>query len=87
MTTIVIFAIFAKFASIAKLLSAPHCFVLFPVGDSGKIVIFAIFAKFAIMFSFLPFLLLRAFLDISQHVWLREVVFSARRLSLVRRLI
>ena len=43
----------------------PHCFVLCHVGDSGKIVIFAIFAKFAIMFSFLPFLLLRAFLDIS----------------------
>ena len=39
------------------------CFAIF--GDSGKIVIFAIFAKFAIMFSFLPFLLLRAFLDIS----------------------
>ena len=29
--------------------------------------IFAIFAKFAIMFSFLPFLLLRAFLDIPQQ--------------------
>ena len=41
------------------------CFVLCHVGDSGKIVIFAIIAKFAIMFSFLPFLLLRAFLDIS----------------------
>ena len=62
---IVIFAIFAKFASIANFYGPPHCFVLCPVGDSGKIVIFAIFAKFAIMFSFLPFLLLRAFLDIS----------------------
>ena len=38
------------------------------VGDSGKIVIFAIFARFAIMFSFLPFLLLRAFLDISRKL-------------------
>ena len=59
---IVIFAIFAKFASIANFYGPPHCFVLCPVGDSGKIVIFAIFA---IMFSFLPFLLLRAFMDIS----------------------
>ena len=41
--------------------------MLCPVGDCGKIVIFAIFAKFANMFSFLPFLLLCAFLDIS-HV-------------------
>ena len=38
------------------------------VGDCGNIVIFAIFAKFAIMLSFLPFLLLRAFLDISLFV-------------------
>ena len=42
-----------------------HCFVLCLVDDCGKIVIFAIFAKFAIIFSFLPFLLLCAFLDIS----------------------
>ena len=62
---IVIFAIFAKFASIANLYGPPHCFVLWHVGDCGKIVIFAIFGKFAIMFSCLPFLLLRAFLDIS----------------------
>ena len=63
----VILAIFAEFASIANFYGPPHCFVLCPVGDSGKIiVIFAIFAKFALMFSFLPFLLFRAFLDISQ---------------------
>ena len=43
-----------------------HCFVFCLVGDCGKIVIFAIFAKFANIFSFLPFLLLCAFLDISQ---------------------
>ena len=65
---IVIFAIFAKFASIANFYGPPHCFVLCLVGNSGKIVIFAMFAKFAIMFSFLPFLLLRAFLDISRFV-------------------
>ena len=53
-------------SSIANFYGHPHCFVLCHVGDSGKIVIFAIFAKFAIMFSFLPFLLLRAFLDISR---------------------
>ena len=57
------------------------------VGDSGKIVIFAIFAKFATMFSFLPFLLLRAFLDISlqfakkmktefhDNVWTEDITF------------
>ena len=70
---------FALLANVAKLsfspylpnspvsptfMGPPHCFVLCHVGDCGKIVIFAIFAKFAIMFSFLPFLLLRAFLDI-----------------------
>ena len=65
---IVIFAIFAKFASIANFYGPSHCFVLCLVGDSGNNVIFAIFAKFAIMFSFLPFLLLRAFLDISHPV-------------------
>ena len=43
-----------------------HCFVFFLVGDCCKIVIFAIFAKFVNIFSFLPFLLLCAFLDISQ---------------------
>ena len=43
-----------------------HCLVFCFVGDCGKIVIFAIFAKFANIFSFLPFLLLCAFLDISQ---------------------
>ena len=42
-----------------------HCFLFFLVGNCGKIVIFAIFAKFAIILSFLPFLLLCAFLDIS----------------------
>ena len=62
---IVIFAFFAKFARIANFYGPPYCFVLCPVGDCGKIVIFAIFAKFANMFSFLPFLLLCAFLDIS----------------------
>ena len=41
-----------------------HCFVLC-LGDCGKIVIFAIFAKFANIISFLQFLLLCAFLDIS----------------------
>ena len=44
-----------------------HCFVFFLIGDCGKIVIFAIFAKFANIFSFLPFLLLCAFLDMSQN--------------------
>ena len=44
------------------------------VADSGKIVIFAIFAKFAIMFSFWPFLLLRAFLDISLLIALLALV-------------
>ena len=42
-----------------------HCFVLCLVGDCGKVVSFVIFAKFANVFSFLPFLFLRAFLDIS----------------------
>ena len=42
-----------------------YCFVFLLVGDCGKIVIFAIFSKFANIFSFLPFLLLCAFLDIS----------------------
>ena len=46
-----------------------HCFVFFLVDDCGKIVIFAIFAKFADIFSFLPFLLLCAFLDISYHMF------------------
>ena len=59
------FAIFTKFARIANFYGPPYCFVLCPVGDCGKIFIFAIFAKFANMFSFLPFLLLCAFLDIS----------------------
>ena len=49
---IVIFAIFAKFASIANFYGPPHCFVLCPVGDCGKIVIFAIFAKFASIANF-----------------------------------
>ena len=40
---IVIFAIFAKFASIANFYGPPHCFVLCPVGDCGKIVIFSIY--------------------------------------------
>ena len=40
-------------------------FVLCLVGDCGKIVIFAIFAKFANIISFLQFLLLCAFLDMS----------------------
>ena len=43
---IVIFVIFAKFASIANFYGPPHCLVLCHVGDCGKIVIFAIFAKF-----------------------------------------
>ena len=67
-------AIVAKLSFSPYLLNSPvsptfmgptHCFVLCLVGDSGNIVIFTIFAKFAIVFSFLPFLLLRAFLDIS----------------------
>ena len=49
---IVIFAIFAKFASIANFYGPPHCFVLCLVGDSGKIVIFAIFAKFTSIANF-----------------------------------
>jgi len=43
---IVIFAIFAKFSSIANFYGPPHCFVLCPVGDCGKIIIFAIFSIF-----------------------------------------
>ena len=46
-----------------------HCFVLCLVGDCGKIVIFAIFAKFANIISFLQFLLLCAFLDISRLIY------------------
>ena len=71
---------FASLAIVAKLSFSPylpnsplsptfmgplHCFVLCLVGDCGKIVIFAIFAKFANIISFLQFLLLCAFLDIS----------------------
>ena len=48
------------------------CFVLCLIGDCGKVVILLLilllFAKFADIFSFLPFLLLRAFLDISLFV-------------------
>ena len=71
---------FASLAIVAKLSFSPYlpnspfsptfmgplyCFVLCLVGDCGKIVIFAIFAKFANIISFLQFLLLCAFLDIS----------------------
>ena len=49
---IVIFAIFAKFASIANFYGPPHYFVLCPVGDCGNIVIFAIFAKFVSIANF-----------------------------------
>ena len=71
---------FASLAIVAKLSFSPylpnsplsptfmgplHCFVFCLVGDCGKIVIFAIFAKFANIISFLQFLLLCAFLDIS----------------------
>ena len=71
---------FAALAIVAKLSFSPylpnlplsptfmvplHCFALCRVNDCAKIVIFAIFAKFANIFSFLPFLLLCAFLDIS----------------------
>ena len=71
---------FASLAIVAKLSFLPyltnsllsptfmgplHCFVFCLVGDCGKIVIFAIFAKFANIISFLQFLLLCAFLDIS----------------------
>ena len=74
---------FASLAIVAKLSFSPylpnsplsptfmgplHCFVLCLVGDCGKIVIFAIFAKFANIISFLQFLLLCAFLDISQFL-------------------
>ena len=73
---------FASLAIVAKLSFSPflpnspfsptfmgplHCFVLCLVGDCGKIVIFAIFAKFADIISFLQFLLLCAFLDISRY--------------------
>ena len=72
---------FASLAIVAKLSFLPYlpnspfsptfmgplyCFVLCLFGDCGKIVIFAIFAKFANIISFLQFLLLCAFLDISQ---------------------
>ena len=75
---------FASLAIVAKLSFSPylpnsllsptfmgplHCFVLCLVGDCGKIVIFAIFAKFANIISFLQFLLLCAFLDISPCYW------------------
>ena len=71
---------FSSLAIVAKLSFSPnlplsptfmgplHCFVLCLVGDCGKIVIFAIFAKFANIISFLQFLLLCAFLDISQNL-------------------
>ena len=60
---IVIFAIFAKFATLAKFYGHLHCFVLCLVGDCGKIVIFAIFAKFAAFTNFyLPPSLLCVFL-------------------------
>ena len=74
---------FASLAIVAKLSFSPylpnsplsptfmgplHCFVLCLVGDCGKIVIFAIFAKFANIISFLQFLLLCAFLDISPQL-------------------
>ena len=49
---IVIFAIFAKFSSIANFYGRPHCFVLCPGGDCSKIVIFAMFAKFASIANF-----------------------------------
>ena len=72
--------VFSSLAIVAKLSFSPylpnsplsptlmgplHCFVLCLLGDCGNIVIFAIFAEFANIFSFLPFLLLCAFLDIS----------------------
>ena len=68
---------FSMLAIVAKLSFSPylpnsptfmgplHCFALCRVGDCGIIVILTIFAKFADIFSFLPFLLLSAFLDIS----------------------
>ena len=74
---------FSSLAIVAKLSFSPYlpnsplsstfmgplnCFVFLLVGDCGKIVIFAIFAKFANIFSFLPFLLLCAFLDISRLI-------------------
>jgi len=49
---IIIFATFAKFASIANFYGPPHCFVLCLVGDCGNIVIFAILAKFASIANF-----------------------------------
>ena len=73
---------FSSLAIVAKLTFSPylpnlplsptfmgplHCFVLCLVGDCDKIVIFAIFAKFANIISFLQFLLLCAFLDISRR--------------------
>ena len=47
MWQIVIFAIFAKFATFTNLCGSPHCFVLCLVGECDKIVIFTIFATLA----------------------------------------
>ena len=82
---------FASLAIVAKLPFSPYlpnsplsptfmgplyCFVLCLVGDCGKIVIFALFAKFANIISFLQFLLLCAFLDISRALCRLRVITS-----------
>ena len=90
---------FASLAIVAKLSFSPylpnsplsptfmgplHCFVLCLVGDCGKIVIFAIFAKFANIISFLQFLLLCAFLDISRKVRGEKLLYQGESLYLTR---
>ena len=49
---IVIFAIFAKFATFVNFYGPLHGFVHCLVGDCGKIVMFGIFAKFAAFANF-----------------------------------
>ena len=64
---IVLLTIFAKFTRFAGVYEPPDCLVLCIVGECGKTVVFAIFVKFSNIFSFLPFLLLRAFLNMSHN--------------------
>ena len=64
---IVLLTIFAKFTRFAGVYEPPDCLVLCIVGECGKTVVFAIFVKFSNIFSFLPFLLLRAFLTMSHN--------------------
>ena len=93
---------FSSLAIVAKLSFSPYlpnspfsptfmgplyCFVLCLVGDCGKIVIFAIFAKFANIISFLQFLLLCAFLDISRLLTVDSEMASFLFLSLAEDLL